>query len=70
MSTDDEYRKQANYAQDMAERLTSPLDKESWLRVAQGWLSLIRKRPQTAAENFNEELEERGTKQDDSTGSH
>ena len=28
----------------------------SWLRVAQGWLSLIGKSRQTAAENFADEL--------------
>jgi len=70
MDRDDEYRKQATEAQNMADRVTSPLDKESWLRVAQGWLSLIRKRPQTAGENFNEELEKRGTNQTDSGSSH
>ena len=46
------------------------VDKESWLRVAQGWLSLIRKSRQSPAELFSEDVETRGTKQDNSTNSH
>ena len=57
-------------AQAMADKVVSAVDKESWLRVAQGWLSLIRNAPRTKAEEFTDEVDARGTNQDDSTKSH
>jgi hypothetical protein len=48
MASDDEYRKQAADAQMMADHVISPRDKESWLRVAQGWLNLMMPLPATA----------------------
>ena len=53
MDKDDEFRKQAAEAQAMADKVVSAVDKESWLRVAQGWLSLIRNAPRTKAEEFH-----------------
>ena len=43
MDKDDEYRKQAAEAQAWADRTISATDRAAWLRVAQGWLALIRK---------------------------
>lgn len=65
MDKDDEYRKRAAEAQAMADRLGSLADKEAWLRVAHGWLSLIRRPRQTAQQNFDDQSKERGTNQDD-----
>jgi hypothetical protein len=51
MSTDEEYRRQAAHAENQARIATVDSDREAWLRVAQGWVSLIRKRPQSGAED-------------------
>ena len=47
-SRQDEYRRNAEHAQDMAERVSSAEDKASWLKVAAGWLSLLKQRPPSA----------------------
>jgi hypothetical protein len=41
-------------------------DREAWLRIAQGWMSLLRKRPQRDAEAFNDQSAAQGTGQKDS----
>jgi hypothetical protein len=74
MDKDDEYRKLASDAQHMADRVSGATDKESWLRIAQGWMSLIRgpRQPEQEARQqfFDDEVKAHGTGQDDSTGSH
>ena len=70
MDKDDDYRKQAAYAQAWADRAINPIDKASWLRIAQGWLSLIRKPQQTEQEQFDEGAKARGTGQNKSESSH
>ena len=45
MDQDDVYRRRAAEAQEQAERTVSVVDREAWLRVARGWLALIRKAP-------------------------
>ena len=65
MSTQDDYRKNAAEAQRQADRTVSLVDREAWLRVAQGWLSLLKKPPQTLEETFDEALADKGTRQDD-----
>jgi hypothetical protein len=65
MSTQDDYRKNAAEAQRQADRTASLVDREAWLRVAQGWLSLLKKPPQTLEETFDEALADKGTWQDD-----
>jgi hypothetical protein len=47
MSRADEYRARAEEARREADRSTSEVDRAAWLRVVQGWLSLLRKRPQS-----------------------
>jgi hypothetical protein len=49
---------------------TSPVDRERWLRVAQGWLSLIRNGRKTETEKFDAVAAERGTKQEQSHSLH
>jgi hypothetical protein len=51
MHKDDDYRKQAAEAQAMSDRSISVVEKEAWLRIAQGYLELVQKPPQTAAKN-------------------
>ena len=65
MSTQDDYRKNAAEAQRQADRTVSLVDREAWLRMAQGWLSLLKKPPQTLEETFDEALADKGTRQDD-----
>jgi hypothetical protein len=50
MSTDDEYRFQAADAEKHARLARNVFDREAWLRIAQGWMSLIRGKPGTAEE--------------------
>jgi hypothetical protein len=70
MSTDEEYRRQAAYAEKQASVAKLDNDRESWLRIAQGWMSLIRKRPQSDEEAFNDQGATQGTGQKDSESSH
>ena len=65
MGTQDEYRRNAAEAQRQADRAIGEVDRASWLRVAQGWLSLLKKPPQILEETFDEALAEKGTGQDD-----
>jgi hypothetical protein len=48
MSTDEEYSRQAAHAEKQAGAAKHDSDREAWLRIAQGWLSMLRKRPQSA----------------------
>ena len=47
MSTDDEYLRRAAYAEKQALVAKFDSDREDWLRIAEGWKSMMRKRPQT-----------------------
>jgi hypothetical protein len=66
MNNDDEYHRQAAEAEKQAHSAKFASDRESWLRIAQGWLSLLRKRPQSDEEAFNAQSKAKGTGQDDS----
>lgn len=50
MTRDDEFRRQAADAEKHAQAARNDADREAWLRIAQGWMSLLRKRPQNSAE--------------------
>ena len=58
---DGEYKRQADDAQRMADRAISDENRAAWLRVAQGWLSLIKGPPRTAEQVFDDETRERRT---------
>jgi hypothetical protein len=47
MTSDDVYRKHAAEADREARLAKSDLDRAAWLRVAEGWKGLLRKRPQS-----------------------
>ena len=69
MQKNDEFRRNAALAQEQAQKARSDPDRESWLQVAQGWLSLIQNRP-TDSEKFDAAAAERGTKQEQSDSLH
>jgi hypothetical protein len=69
MRTQDEYRRNATEAQRQADRTISEVDRASWLRVAQGWLSLLKKPPHTLEETFDKVVADKGTGQDDTKSS-
>ena len=70
MNRDKEFRRNAAEAQKRADRAKSDEDRASWLRIAQGWLSLISGRGQTEDEAFEERSRTAGTGQDRSNESH
>jgi hypothetical protein len=59
MSNDDEYRRQAAAAEKQARLAKFDSDRESWLRIAQGWLSLLSMRPQSEDEAFSAQSKSR-----------
>ena len=61
---DEDYRRHAAEAQGWADKATTDYEMAAWLRVAQGSLSMLRRRPQTDAERFDAAAENMGTKQD------
>jgi hypothetical protein len=70
MNSDEEYRRQAAEAERQAQSAKSELDRAAWLRVGQGWLSLLRKRPQSEEEAFDAQTKAKGTGEDDSQSSN
>jgi hypothetical protein len=54
MNRDDEYRARAEEAQKEADRSISELERTRWLRIAQDWLALIRKRPKSEDDSRTE----------------
>jgi hypothetical protein len=48
MNRDDEYRRHAAEAEKQARSTKSELERDEWLRIAQGWMGLLRKRPQSS----------------------
>lgn len=50
MSNDEEYRRQAAECRRMAENARSPLDKDAWLGLADSWLQMLPKRPESQSE--------------------
>lgn len=70
MNSDEEYRRQAAEAEREAASAKSELDRAAWLRIAQGWLGLLRKRPQSEDEAVDAQTKAKGTGQDDSESSN
>lgn len=69
MSDESYYRQQAEDAQKQADRAISDHDRANWLRIAQSWMGLIRGKPRTDQERFDDATAAQGTKQDVSKGS-
>jgi hypothetical protein len=70
MGKDQEYHSQAAYAEKQARSAKSDMDREAWLRIAQGWMSLLRKRHPSDEEAFDVRSAAIGTGQEDSESSH
>jgi hypothetical protein len=51
MARDDVYRKHAAEAERQAQLAKNDLDRAAWLRVAEGWRGLLRRRPQSEDES-------------------
>ena len=47
MDRESEYRAKAEAAQREADRAPDEVQRAAWLRIGQGWLGLLRKRPQS-----------------------
>ena len=60
----DKYRANAADAQREANRTTNSEDKASWLRLVEGWLSLLPRGKRSASENFDDETTSKSTGQD------
>lgn len=60
-SKDDEYRRHADDALRMTNRAISDLDRAAWLRVAEGWLGLIKLPERTAEQVFDDDVRDRRT---------
>ena len=70
MDKDDEYRKFAQEAKDLADNSRNPTDKASWLKIAESWLRMLSKEKRTLPETFDDTVRERGTGQQKSDQSH
>jgi hypothetical protein len=70
MDQQDEYRKNASEAQRQADRAISEYDRASWLRLVEGWLSLLKKRPLSARDSFDQEVSDKGSGQDENKSSN
>lgn len=67
----DKFREQAAEAQRQADCAQNDMDKQSWLKLAQGWMSLIRgPKPSAAEPSFDADEKARGTNQKKSDDSH
>jgi hypothetical protein len=65
MNRDEEYRRQAEDAENHARHATNDVDRAAWNRVAEGWLSLLRKRPQGGQETVKPRSNAKDKDQDD-----
>ena len=70
MNRDALYRRSAAYAKRRADQALNAVDREEWLRVAEGWLALLRKRPITPDERFDTVTNRLGTGQKESGELH
>jgi hypothetical protein len=67
-----DYRREADFCEDMANKASDPELKASWLRLAGDWLSMIPDDgiPRTPEQKFDEMAHAKGTGQKDSKASH
>ena len=70
----DEYRRNAEECQRMADNTSNGNDKRAWLRLAESWMRMVRKEAsadrQQASDAFNAEHQARGTRQVNSRSAH
>jgi hypothetical protein len=70
MTSDDEFRRQAADAEKQALSARTDYDREAWLRIAQGWMSLLKRRPQSDEDAFEVRSSATKTSDKDSDTSH
>jgi hypothetical protein len=70
MTSDDEFCRQAEDAEKQALSARSDRDREAWLRIAQGWMSLLKRRPQSDEDAFEAQSSASKTSDNDSDTSH
>jgi hypothetical protein len=70
MTSDEDCLRKADYAEEQARSAKFDMERDTWLRIAQGWLALLRRRPQSDEEAFNAQSAAKGTGQIDSESSH
>jgi hypothetical protein len=67
------YREKAEYCRQMAAKVISPIDRDSWLKLAADWLLMLRPRLPSQAQTegaFDAQAEAQGTQQKPSEPSH
>ena len=64
------YRRQAAFCTRMAEEALAPDLKESWLRLAAEWLTMLPGQPSADERKFDAMNEAKGTRQQESPSSH
>ena len=65
-----EYRQQAEYSMDMADKAPTEELRADWLRLAAKWLAMIPGHEKTEQERFDSAIQNRGTRQKDSKSAH
>lgn len=76
MTRCDEYRRNAEECQRMADNTSNENDRRAWLRLAESWMRMVRKEsghggPEGQARDaFDAEQRARGTRQRDSRSAH
>jgi hypothetical protein len=70
MTSDDEFRRQAADAEKQAQAARTDYDREAWLRIAQGWMSLLKSRPLSDEDVFEARSSASKTSDKDSDTSH
>jgi hypothetical protein len=73
MTKSHEYREKADYCRQMAAKMISPIDRESWLKLAADWLLMLRLSSQSQAQAedvFDAQAEDQDTQQKPSGSSH
>jgi len=68
--TRDEYREQAAYAMQMADKAANDELRAQWLNLARKWLHMIPDQAPNAKQNFEQAVHDKGTHQKDSKASH
>jgi hypothetical protein len=68
---DARYRRNATQAQQDADRSTSEQERASWLKIAEGWLSMLpRRKSSTAEQRFDDDARNLNTGQPGSDARH
>jgi hypothetical protein len=70
MSKSDEYRANAAECQRMARRSRNPVDKATWLGMAEDWLRMIPQAKRAALDRFDDAERAQGTGQAQSQAEH